>query len=172
YKHGVSAFKYILWHFVSSVIFMNPLNPSSAFRVFILRRFGAKIGNGVAINKPNINIKYPWKLTIGNNVWIGEKSWIYNMDEIIIGDNVNIAQGVMLLTGNHNYKSTEFEVFTKPITIEDGVFLGAFSIVCPGVVCKSHSILSVGSIAKTNLEPYTIYEGNPALPVRERVINS
>lgn len=170
YKHGASSFKYILWHFINSVVFMNPLNPSSALRVFILRSFGAKIGHGVSMNKPYINIKYPWKLTIGNHVWIGERTWIYNMDEIEIGDHVNIAQGAMLLTGNHNYKSVEFEVFTKPIKIEEGVFIGAFSVVCPGVTCKSHSVLAVNSVAKTDLEPYTIYEGNPSTPVRKRII--
>ncbi|CAN5398319.1 colanic acid biosynthesis acetyltransferase WcaF [soil metagenome] len=171
YKHGASTWKYYLWHFINTLIFMNPLNPSSNLRVFILRCFGAKIGQGVAMNKPNINIKYPWKLTIGNHVWIGERSWIYNMDEIIIGDNVNIAQGAMLLTGNHNYKSIEFDVFTKSIVIEEGVFIGAFSMVCPGVICKSHSVLAVNSVAKADLEPYTIYEGNPARPVRKRTIS-
>lgn len=172
YKHGASSLKYMLWHLINSVIFMNPLNPSSKFRVFLLRSFGARIGKGVAMNKPYINIKYPWKLTIGNYVWIGERSWIYNMDEIVIGDNVNIAQGAMLLTGNHNYRSTEFEVFTKPIIIEDGVFIGAYSVVCPGVTCKSHSVLAVNSVAKKDLESYMVYEGNPAVPVRKRVILS
>ncbi len=170
YTHGASSLKYMLWHLINVLIFMNPLNPSSALRVFILRSFGAKIGKGVAMNKPNINIKYPWKLTIGDNVWIGERCWIYNMDEVVIGNNVNIAQGAMLLTGNHNYKSTEFEVFTKPVIIEEGVFIGALSVVCPGVTCKSHSVLAVNSVAKSDLESFMIYEGNPAVPVRDRII--
>ncbi len=168
YKHGASSLKYMLWHLVNVLFFMNPLNPSSAFRAYILRSFGAKIGKGVAMNKPNINIKYPWKLTIGDHVWLGERCWIYNMDEVIIGNHVNIAQGAMLLTGNHNYKSTEFEVFTKPIHIEDGVFIGAFAVVCPGVTCESHAILAVGSVAKSDLLSYTIYEGNPAVAIRQR----
>ena len=162
YSHGASRFKYFMWHLVNTLIFRNGLLPSSKIRVGILRIFGAKVGKGVVINKPNINVKYPWKLTIGDYSWIGENSWIYNMDEIVIGSNVNVSQGTFLLTGNHNYKSVEFEVFTKPIHIEDGVFLGANCVVCPGVTCKKYSILTVNSVATKDLDASGIYTGNPA----------
>ncbi len=172
YKHGASKLKFILWHFISALFFINPLSPSSAFKVWLLRKFGAKVGVGVVMNKPNIKIKYPWLLTIGDYCWLGEDSWIYNMDQVTIGSHVNISQGALILTGNHNYKSQEFEVFTRPIVIEDGVFIGAKAVVCPGVTCKSHSVLAVGGIAMTDLEPYTIYSGNPAVLVRKREILS
>ena len=168
YKHGASKFKYFLWHLVNTLVFRNGLLPSTKIRVWILRIFGAKVGKGVSMNKPNINIKYPWKLTIGNYSWIGENSWIYNMDEIVIGDNVNISQGVFLLTGNHNYKSKKFEVFTKPINIKNGVFLGANSVVCPGVTCHEYSVLTVNSVANRDLENSGIYTGNPAVKVKNR----
>ncbi len=168
YSYGASKYKFYLWHLVNTLIFRNGLLGSSKVRVWILRKFGAKIGNNVAMNKPNINIKYPWKLTIGDNSWIGENSWIYNMDEIVIGANVNVSQGVFLLTGNHNYKSIRFEVFTKPIHIEEGVFLGANSVVCPGVTCHKYSILTVNSVATKDLDDSGIYTGNPAVKVRTR----
>ncbi len=168
YNHGASNFKYYLWHLTNTLLFRNALLPSSRIRVALLRLFGAKIGKGVVMNKPNINIKYPWKLTIGNHSWIGENSWIYNMDEVVIEDHVNLAQGVMLLTGNHNYKSVQFEVFTKPIHINEGVFLGARSVVCPGVTCHKYSILTVNSVATKDLEPSTIYTGNPAVKYKMR----
>lgn len=170
YKHGASKLKYILWHFTSTLFFVNPLSPSSAVKVWLLRRFGAKVGKGVVMNKPNIKIKYPWLLTIGDHCWLGEDSWIYNMDYVTIGSHVNISQGALLLTGNHNYKSVEFEVFTAPITIQDGVFIGANAVVCPGITCKSHSVLAVGGIAVKDLEEYMVYSGNPAVPVRKREI--
>lgn len=170
YKHGASSLKYMLWHFTSVLFFVNPLSPSSWLKVRLLRLFGARVGQGVVMNKPNIRIKYPWLLSIGDYTWLGEDSWIYNMDRVEIGSHVNIAQGALLLTGNHNYKSTEFEVFTRPITVEDGVFIGANATVCPGVICRSHSVLAVGSVAFQDLEPYTIYVGNPAVAVRKREI--
>jgi putative colanic acid biosynthesis acetyltransferase WcaF len=52
--------------------------------------------------------------------------------------------------------------------LEDGSWVGAKAIVCPGVTLHSHSVLSVGAVATRNLEPYTIYAGNPAVEVRKR----
>ncbi len=77
----------------------------------------------------------------------------------------------MLLTGNHNYKKQSFDLIAKGIVLEDGVWIGAKALVCPGVVCRSHSILTAGSVAVTNLEAYTIFQGNPALPKRDRKID-
>ena len=120
--------------------------------------------------KPAVNIKYPWLLTIGDNVWIGENVWIDNLVQVNIGSNVCISQGAMLLTGNHNYKKKAFDLMLGNITLEDGTWIGAQSIVCPGVTCHTHSILSVKSVATKNLEPYQIYSGNPSKIIRERVI--
>ena len=167
---GKNWFIYTLWQFCNILFFVNPFFPFSGLRVMLLRFFGAKVGQGVVISKPFINIKYPWRLTIGNHVWIGEGSWIYNLEQVTIGDHVNIAQGAMILTGNHNYKSVVFETITGPVIIEEGVFIGAKAIVCPNVTCKSHSVLAAGSVATSNLEPYKIYQGVPAVYKKEREV--
>lgn len=73
------------------------------FKIWMLRKFGAKIGKGVFI-KPLVNIKYPWNLDIGDYTWIGENVWIDNLTQVKIGSNVCISQGAMLLCRNHNYK--------------------------------------------------------------------
>ena len=166
YNSG-SLFKRGLWFFVNACVMQNRMNPFSRVRVFFLKIFGAKVGVGLVI-KPNVNIKYPWKLEIGNNVWIGEQVWIDNLGEVKIGDNVCLSQGAMLLCGNHNYKKVEFDLVVREINLEEGVWIGAHSVVCPGVSCKSHSILAVNSVAVQTLEPYTIYQGNPAKELRKR----
>lgn len=160
--------KTTLWYFVNVLFFINPLNPVSGIKVKLLRLFGAKIGTGVVI-KPGVNIKYPWKMEIGNYCWIGEKVWIDNLGKVTIGNNVCISQGAMLLCGNHNYKKSTFDLIVKDIFLEDGVWIGAQSVVCPGVICKSHSILVINSVANKDLGPYSIYQGNPAVKVRERI---
>ena len=133
----------------------------------LLRIFGAKIGVGVVL-KPGVNIKYPWKLVVGNHVWIGEDVWIDNLDDLVIGNNVCVSQGAMLLCGNHNYKKSTFDLMIGKIRIEDGVWIGAKSTVTQNVICESHSVLSVNSVASSNLESYTIYRGNPAIKVGDR----
>ena len=99
---------------------------------------------------------------------IGEKVWIDNLTNVEIGNNVSISQGAMFLCGNHNYKKSTFDLITGEIKLEEGVWIGAHSIVTPGTTCKSHSILAVNSVATKDLEAYTIYQGNPAVEVRKR----
>ena len=160
----------ILWYLFSQFFFKSSWLPFTFIKVFILRIFGAKIGKSVVI-KPSVNIKYPWKLSLANHVWIGENVWIDNLDNVVIGNNVCISQGAFLLCGNHNYKKDSFDLITKPIIVQDGVWIGAKSTVLPGVTAKSHSILSAGSVTSKNLEPYSIYRGNPAEKVSIRTIS-
>ncbi|MGV3588297.1 MAG: WcaF family extracellular polysaccharide biosynthesis acetyltransferase [Adhaeribacter sp.] len=171
YNPGGSALKRTIWFFINGLIFINPLVPVNGLKIWLLRMFGAKVGQGVVI-KPNVNIKYPWLLNIGNHVWIGEKVWIDSLAPIVIHDHVTLSQGAMLLTGSHNYKAQTFDLMVNKIILEEGVWIGAQAVVCPGVTCYTHSILAVGSVATTNLEPYFIYQGNPAEKKRERIINA
>lgn len=163
--------KRVIWYFVNACFFICPLFPFSSVKVFLLRLFGAKIGRGVII-KPSVNIKYPWKLRIGNHVWIGENVWIDNLGEVTIGNNACISQGALILSGNHDYKKSTFDLVIKEIVIEEGVWIGARSVVTQGVCCSSHSVLAAGSVASDNLEPYFIYRGNPAVKIKERSITA
>lgn len=164
-----SRFKILSWFIVNVLFFRNPLNGVSKVKVFLLRLFGANVGNNVTI-KPGVNIKYPWLLSIGNDVWIGENVWIDNLTQVKIGNDVCISQGAFLLTGNHNYKKSSFDLMLGRISIEDGAWVGAKATVCPGVTCQSHSVLAVGSVATKDLAPFQIYQGNPAVAVRKRVL--
>ena len=168
YKPG-SKIKIFLWYFFNIIFLKNGLQPFSGVKIFVLKMFGAKIGSNVTL-KPGVSIKYPWKLTIGKNVWIGEDVWIDNLDEVIIGNNVCLSQGVMLLCGNHNYKKSSFDLLIGKIVLEDGVWIGAKAVVSGGVTCKSHSILSLSSVASKDLLNYMIYRGNPAVEVAKRVV--
>ncbi|HNW73948.1 MAG: putative colanic acid biosynthesis acetyltransferase [Bacteroidales bacterium] len=168
YDPGGGAFKRLLWYYVNILFFKSPLIPSSALKCTLLRLFGAKVGKGVNI-KPAVNIKYPWRLTVGDYAWIGEYAWIDNLDEVVIGKHCCISQGAMLLCGNHNYRKPAFDLITGRIILEDGAWIGAYSIVCPGVTCKSHAVLAVNSVATRNLEAFSIYQGNPAVKVKDRV---
>jgi putative colanic acid biosynthesis acetyltransferase WcaF len=166
---GAPYLKRICWYYVNIFFFKNAYNSSSGLKSALLKAFGAKIGRGLVI-KPSVNIKYPWKLSIGDNCWIGENAWIDNLADVILQNNVCISQGAMLLTGNHDYKKKTFDLILKEILLEDGVWIGAQALVCPGVTCHSHAVLSAKSVATRNLEAYMVYQGNPAIVIKERVI--
>jgi putative colanic acid biosynthesis acetyltransferase WcaF len=166
YKAG-PALKVIIWYFVNYYVFDSAFPWPYKLKLALLRTFGAKVGKGLVI-KTKVRIKNPWRLTIGENCWIGESVWIDNLENVVIGSNVSISQGAMLLTGNHDYTISSFPYRLGKIVLEDGVWVGAKSVVCPAVTCKSHSILTVNSVASKDLEAWGIYSGNPAALIRQR----
>jgi len=158
-----------MW-FLAGRLFVNTYLPLPvSVKRFILRLFGAKIGQGVVI-KPKVNIKYPWFLKVGDNVWIGECAWIDNLGRVSIGDNCVLSQSCMLLCGSHDYKKSSFDLIVGDIVLHEGVWIGAKAVVCPSVTAKSHAVLTAGSTATKDLEEYAVYKGNPAVKVRDRII--
>ena len=170
YKPG-NAIKRFLWYYISLFVFQSGLFPVYKLKVALLKLFGAKMGSGVCI-KPHVTIKYPWLLTVGNNVWIGEQVWIDNLAEVHIGNNVCISQGALILTGSHNHKSISFGLIIKPIYLENGVWVCAKSIICAGVTCQTHAVISAGAVVTQNCDAYGIYKGNPAVKIKTREILS
>lgn len=170
YKPGHPV-KRFCWYWVNTVFFKTGLFPFYRLKTFLLRLFGASVGAGVLI-KPFVNIKYPWLLTLGDHIWIGEHVWIDNLDKVVVGNHVCLSQGAFLLTGNHDYTKPGFDLMVKPITLEDGTWIGANAIVCPGVTCHSHAVLAVGSVATSNLSANSIYSGNPAVKIKDRIFEA
>jgi putative colanic acid biosynthesis acetyltransferase WcaF len=159
-----------LWYFVNAAVFKAYWLPVSSIKTALLKLFGAKIGQGVVI-KPGVNIKYPWHLEIGDHSWVGEGVWIDNLVKVSIGPDCCLSQGAWLLTGSHDYTNKGFSLKVGGIRLEEGVWIGAGAMVGPGVVCRSHAVLAINSVATKDLEAYTIYQGNPALKKRARTVN-
>lgn len=166
---GAGIVKRTLWYFTNALFFINPFFPFRSPKPVLLRLFGAKVGRGVVIH-PGVNIKFPWKLRIGDQVWIGQRAWLDNIDTLTIQSNVVISQGAMLILGSHDYKKPDYPTMAGPVVLEEGSWVGAGAIVLGGVTLKSHALLSAGSVTGKNLKAYTIYRGNPAIPVRDRIM--
>jgi putative colanic acid biosynthesis acetyltransferase WcaF len=168
YKPGRGVFTRAAWYVVS-LVFFRSFFPFYGPKRFLLRLFGAKTGDGVII-KPHVTIKYPWNLVTGDHVWIGENVWIDNLAKVTLSSNSCVSQGALLLCGNHNYRKRTFDLMVGEITLEDGAWVGAKAVVCAGVIMGSNSLLTVGSIATGSLEPFWIYQGNPAVKVKPREV--
>lgn len=170
YKNHISGYslhRRIIWWVVSVLIFESPWPFfSSKLKRKILVFFGAKIGDGLVI-KPNVKIKYPWLLEVGEHCWIGEFVWIDNLDWVRVGNNVCISQGVFILTGNHNYNLSSFDLFKSPVTVGDQVWLGAKCILTPGVILTIGVVVTVGSIVTKSLAVYGgVYKNNELIRIR------
>jgi putative colanic acid biosynthesis acetyltransferase WcaF len=169
YTPGAAYWKLLLWYFVGDPLVRSYLLPFSALKVFILKSFGAQIGQGVRL-KSGIRIKFPWRLSIGNYVWIGENAWLDNLAQITLEDHVCLSQGVYLCTGNHDWSDRNFKLLTSGIYIETGSWIAAHAVIGPGVKVGHGAILGMGSVTGRSLEPMTIYAGNPSQPIRKREI--
>ncbi len=102
---------------------------------------------------------------IGSNSRIGLHNTV--IGPIIIGNHVNIAQGVVLSGMNHSYKDSskridEQKVITSPIIIEDDVWIGANCVILPGVKVGKHSVIGAGSVVTKDIPSYSLAVGNPA----------
>jgi len=167
FDRGAGRLKEAAWLAASLIIFRALPLCASGLKARILRLFGARVGTGAVI-KPGVKITFPWRLTLGDNVWLGEDCWILNLAPVIVGDNVCISQRAMLCTGNHDYRDPAFALVTRPIRVRDGVWIGAAAFVGPGITLHRNAVLSACSMATTDLQADTVYRGVPAEPVRDR----
>ncbi|MBW4550088.1 MAG: WcaF family extracellular polysaccharide biosynthesis acetyltransferase [Aphanocapsa sp. GSE-SYN-MK-11-07L] len=171
YTPGASLLKQMLWFFGGDPIVRSRFVPFSSFKVWLLRRFGAEIGQQVRF-KTGVKIKFPWRLTIGDYCWIGEDAWFDNIAPIMLEENVCISQSVYLCTGNHDWFDPNFKLMAAPIHIEAGSWIAARACVGAGVTIGKGAVLCLGSVTGRSLEPMTIYAGNPAVPIKKRVKNT
>jgi putative colanic acid biosynthesis acetyltransferase WcaF len=169
YTPGAPLWKQMLWYGVGSALVQSRLLPFSRLKVWLLRRFGAQVGQSVCM-KPGVRVKFPWRLVVGDHVWIGEDVWIDNLATVTVDDHVCISQGAYLCTGNHDWSHPHFVLQTAPIHLQTGSWIAARAVVGPGVTVHEGAVLGLGSVTGRSLAPMTIYTGNPAYPLRERKI--
>ncbi len=137
----------------------------SIWRVRLLRLFGARVGAGVVI-RAGINITFPWRLTVGDYVWLGEEVMILSLAPVTIESNSCISQRAFLCTGSHNFRVPTFDLQTAPITIRAGTWIAAEAFIGPGVEIGASSVISAGTVIMKDVAPYSLMRGNPGELVR------
>ncbi|MFF0816075.1 DapH/DapD/GlmU-related protein [Rhodococcus sp. NPDC003318] len=151
YDKGRGTFAQVLWVAISTLVFTQVWCPNRT-RCMLLRAFGARVGTGVLI-KHRVNVQWPWKLSIGDDSWIGTGVDLYDVDRIAIGSNVCISQHAYLCTGSHDRRSPVFEYDNAPIVIEDGAWLCARSVVLRGVTVGADSVVGATAVVSTDVPP-------------------
>ena len=164
FDRGAGRLQESLWLLCKALFFQNPLPWPSALRVALLRLFGAQVGSGVVI-RSGVNITFPWRFRAGDAVWIGEEVQILSLAPVELGSNVCLSQRSFLCTGSHNFHKDTFDLVVKPVVIEDEVWVAAQAFVGPGVVLRSKSVVSAGSVVLESAPPGSFLRGNPAVPV-------
>tara|TARA_R110000823_G_scaffold221679_2_gene350159 strand:- start:16597 stop:17028 length:432 start_codon:yes stop_codon:yes gene_type:complete len=138
------------------------------WRRFLLRAFGAEIGKKVLI-RSSVKITYPWKLKVGDFSWIGDDCVLYNLGQISIGKNVALAHKVYLNTGGHEYDKVTFDIFSKPVIVEDQCWLTNDVYIAPGVTIGKGAIIAARSTVLKDVPEGCICAGTPAKAIKERI---
>lgn len=150
-----------MWAICELIFVSNAWQISSGLRVWILRKFGAEIGEGV-IFRPRTRVKFPWKLHIGDRSWIGEGVWFHNQDHIYVGHDVVISQESFLTTGSHAHRR-DMALLTRPIRVQSGAWVTSRAIILGGSTIGRSAIVQPGTVVSGQSIPEnTIFGSGPA----------
>ncbi len=139
----------------------------NAWRLILLRWFGAKVSARASV-RSSVRIWDPANLVMEDRSTLGPDVICYNMAPISLGWGALVSQRAQLCTGSHDIHDREFTLITKPIKIGRNAWIAANAFVGPGVQVGEGAVLGACAVAFSNLEPWTVYVGNPARSVRER----
>jgi len=157
----------VLWIPASWFFRLSP-RPFFGFRRFLLRSFGAQVGKRVNIYSSS-RIYFPWNLKIGDYSAIGESALIYNLGMVEIGENVTISHLAQVCAGTHDYSDPTMPLLKPKIVIEDNAWICSQAFVGPGVRVKEGAVIGACAVLTKDSEPWKIYGGNPAKPIKDRV---
>jgi len=159
----------IVWSVVYLFLFKYSPKPLHAWRSFILRCFGAKVGKGVHVY-PVVKIWAPWNLILHDQCGIANGAELYSQGIITVGKKAVISQGSYICTGTHDYTKEGFPLYTLPITIGDNVWIAADSFIHPGVTIGNGSVIGARSVVTKDMPEWMVCSGFPCKVLKERVI--
>lgn len=133
----------------------------------LLRAFGAKVGLNAHIY-PSVRITMPWNLDIGPECAVGDRAILYALGPIRIGARSTISQYAHLCAGTHDWRDPTMPLVKSAIVIEDDVWICADAFVGPRVTIGARAILAARGVAMKDVEPRSIYGGNPAFKISDR----
>lgn len=164
---GRSAFVVQLWWLVQATLFCGSPQFAYGFRRFLLRLFGARVGRGVIV-RPSAKITYPWKVELGDYVWIGDDAVLYSLGEIRVGAHSVVSQRSYLCGGDHDYKSLDFPIRGRPISIGREVWVAADVFVAPGVSIGDAAVVGARSSVFNDLPSEHLCVGSPCVALKRR----
>lgn len=159
-----------MWAMVNRTIYR--YNPFFArkVRVALVRIFGGDVDWTCSLNKRSV-IDHPWNLKMGRLSSLAEDTWVYCLNKIEIGEKCCIGKDVYLLTGSHDIESIDFSLVTKPIIINEGVWVSTGARVLGNVIIGAFSVVAAGAIVVKNVNSWEIVGGNPAKFIKKRKIS-
>ena len=145
--------------------------PSHHIRRFFYRLAGVKIGKGSTIHM-GARFYDPRNIEIGDDSIVGEDAVLDGREKLVIGNHVDIASEVMIYNCEHDVQSEDFKAVSKPVVVEDYVFIGPRAIILPGVRVGKGAVIGAGAVVTKDVLEYSIVGGVPAIKIGERKVKN
>ena len=128
---------------------------------------------------------YGGSIEIGNNCYVGELSYIWSGEKIVIGNNVLISHQVNIIDSNSHelnaqervqgylhiiskgHPTEKGSILTSPIIINDNAWISFGVIILKGITIGEGAVVAAGSVVTKNVAPYTLVAGNPARYIKD-----
>ncbi|HWV74260.1 MAG TPA: WcaF family extracellular polysaccharide biosynthesis acetyltransferase [Pseudosphingobacterium sp.] len=159
--------KRLFWDMCYFLFFRFSPRPLHAYRAFILRCFGAKVGKGVHVY-PKVKIWAPWNLVLKDECGIANGVELYSQGLITVGVRAIISQGSYICTGTHDYTKAGHPLYTLPITIQEKAWVAADCFVHPGVTIGEGAVIGARSVVTKDMPNWMVCAGHPCKPLKER----
>jgi len=172
YKDTISKadkIKRLIWRIIS-LFFFKPfsLPVFNAWRIFLLRLFGAKIGKGCVIYS-SAYIPSPWNLIIGDKTAIGPQVQLH-IGKTIIGNKVTISQRTYLCSATHETNSINTPFIAGVIVVKDYAWIAAECFIMSNVKIGEGAVVGARAAVFKDVDDWTIIGGNPAKFIKKREV--
>jgi putative colanic acid biosynthesis acetyltransferase WcaF len=157
----------LAWNICWLLLYRTSPRPLHSWRVLLLRAFGAKIGPNCHFY-PGSKVWAPWNLVCADQVTAGDGSEIYCPAPMRLGSHAIVSQGAYICGASHDFEDPAFPLLAYSMVIGAYAWICARASVGPGVNVGEGAVLGLGSVATRDLEPWGVYEGVPAVKVKER----
>jgi maltose O-acetyltransferase len=152
----------------NALIGVLPPTRAYALKRLLLRRMGVNAGRNVRVAS-SVRVYGDLQLSVGNDTFLGHDVLIAGgRSRVMIGDCVDIAPRVSILTGTHKMDMlgphSAGAGCSRDIVIEDGVWIGAGSTILGGVTIGRKAVIAAGSTVTHDIPPYTLAAGAPCRP--------
>ncbi len=180
----IKCIKRILWYFskpnnryelLNSFIESAPGITGQKLRAKLASRYVMDFKGGRVIIHKRVTLQGIHNLSLGKNVQIGNDTFIQATGKVVLGMDVMIGPGSKIWSVNHKFNNIDIPIYEQgyehePVTIEDGVWLGANSFVMPGVTIPKGCIVCACTVVnKKKYKPYSILSGNPCRMIGSRL---
>jgi putative colanic acid biosynthesis acetyltransferase WcaF len=134
--------------------------PFFGWRRFVLRQFGARLGQEVRIYSTT-HLYMPWNVEIDDWAAIGEDVFIYSLGKVRIGKRVAVSYRAHVCAGTHDFADATLPLLKPPVTIEDDAFVGTEAFIGPDVTVGRAALVGARCVVMKDVPPLAVVAGNP-----------